>query len=229
MLRKAGSSAAAFSLGALFLLALALSPIASAQEGHFDASVNAAAVFTMQSDGNGVSQSATNGANFFGTFRVKLRARHSLLFNYGRAKDSQVYQTGFDFHILNTISEYSGAYMFSPFQKGRFQPFVLAGAGALTFSPRSTWIVLPDINGLPNRVQLDLGAAKQTKPAFLYGAGLDYQLPVVHHLAVRLQYRGFIYNAPDFAIDATSGSSVSLFTGAKGHMAEPSVGLVYQF
>jgi opacity protein-like surface antigen len=197
-------------------------------QGHFDASFNGAAVFTKESDGNGIRQSATTGANYFGTFRARFTPRHSLVFNYGRAKDSQVYQTAFDFHVLTTITEYSGAYVYSPFQKGRFEPFVLVGAAALRFNPSSTWVVLPDFtDNVPNRVSIDLGAVKQTEPALLYGVGVDYQLH--GRLALRLQYRGFFYKAPDFNVNTDSGGAVSFATASRGHMAEPSIGLVFRF
>jgi opacity protein-like surface antigen len=197
-------------------------------DGHFDASFNGAAVFTKESDGNGIRQSATKGSSYFGTFRAKFNAKHSLVFNYGRAKDSQIYQTAFDFHVLTTISEYSGAYVYSPFQKGRFEPFVLVGVAALRFNPSSTWVVLPDFaNNIPNRVSINLGASKQTEPAVLYGAGVDYLLH--GRIALRLQYRGFFYQAPDFKVNTTSGGAVSFVTGSRGHMAEPSIGLVFRF
>jgi opacity protein-like surface antigen len=220
MLRRAGLTAAA-----LFLFtSLALSQ----DLRHFDASINGGGVFTKDSDGNGIKQSATAGSNVFATFRVRFNPKHSLLFNYGRAKNSQVYQTGFDFHVLTTITEYSGAYVYNPFQKGRFEPFLLAGAGALAFNPRSTWVVLPDFtNNIPNRIQINLHAAKQTEPAFFYGGGIDYRLP--WRFALRLQYRGFLYNAPSFKVNTTSGGAVSFFTGSRGHMAEPSIGLVFKF
>jgi hypothetical protein len=38
-----------------------------------------------------------------------------------------------------------------------------------------------------------------------------------------LQYRGLLYKAPDFRVPSL------LFTGAKGHMAEPSAGIVLKF
>jgi len=195
---------------------------------HFDASFNGAAVFTKESDGNGIRQSATIGSNYFGSFRAKFNAKNSLVFTYGRAKDSQIYQTAFDFHVLTTISEYSGAYVYSPFRKGRFEPFALVGVAALRFNPRSTWAVFPDFaNDVPDRVLIDLGAAKQTEIAVLYGAGTDY---VVHgRLALRLQYRGFFYRAPDFKVNTVSGGAVSFATASRGHMAEPSIGLVFRF
>ena len=221
MLKKAGL------LTATLLL---LTSLGLGQDGHYDVSANAAAVFTKQSDGNGIAQSATNGSDYFATIRLKFKPKHSVAFNYGRAKDSQVYQTGFDFHILTNITEYTGAYLYNPLKKGRFEPFVLAGAGALVFNPQSTWVVLPNFtNNVPNRVQIDLGAVKQTEIAFLYGVGVDYQLPRFARFALRLQYRGFLYDAPDFKVNTASGGAVSLFTGAKWHMAEPSIGLVFRF
>jgi len=211
-----------------FLISFFLTPTSLAQDGHYDVAINGAGVFTKQSDGNGIAQSATVGLNVFATVRVKLNDKHSLAFNYGRAKDSQTYQENFDFHVPSQISEFSGAYVYSPFQKGRFAPFVLAGAGALVFNPLSTWIFLPEVNDLPNNVQTNVGARRQTEVAFLYGLGVDYQLPRFSRFALRLQYRGLIYRAPDFDVN-TGTSTVNFFTGARGHMAEPSVGLVFRF
>ena len=196
-------------------------------DGRFDASFNGAAVFTKQSTGNGVRHTATTGSNYFGTFRFRMNPKQSLIFNYGRAKNSQVYQSAFDFHVLTTISELSGAWVYNPFQKGKFEPFVLVGAAALRFSPRSTWVVFPDFGGEPNRVQITLPTAKQTEAALLYGAGLDYHLP--GRFAIRFQYRGFYYGNPDFKVNTNSGGAVSFVTAGKGHMAEPSIGLVFRF
>src|SRR5579863_611059 len=179
----------AFIVAALFLLtSLGLSQ----DDGHFDASFNGAAIFTKESDGNSIRQSATIGANYFGTFRARFNPKHSIIFNYGRAKNSQVFQNGFDFHVLTNITEYSGAWVYNPIQKGKFEPFLLVGVAALGFSPQSTWIIFPDfVGGIPNRVQVSLGAAKQTEAALLYGGGVDYHLPM--KFALRLQYRGFYY------------------------------------
>ena len=215
--------------GSVVLAVLLITALGFSQDdGHFDASFNGAAVFTKESDGNGIRQSATIGANYFGTFRAKFNAKHSLVFSYGRAKNSQIYRTAFDFHVLTTIVEYSGAYVYSPFQKGKFEPFVLAGGAALRFNPRSTWVILPDFtNNVPDRVQINLSAAKQTEAAFLYGGGLDYKLH--DRIALRFQYRGFFYPAPDFKINTASGGAVSFTTSSRSHIAEPSIGLVFRF
>jgi hypothetical protein len=219
MFKKAGSALAVL---------LFLSSLSFGQDGHYDVSVNGSGIFTKQSGANGVTQSATEGAGGFATFRVRFNPKHSLLFNYGRAKNSQVYQTIDSFHVLSNISEYTGAYAFSPFRKGNFEPFVFAGGGWLSFSPRTTWVFFPPLaNNVPNNIQVTLGTAKQSELAVLYGFGTDYKLP--WRFALRLQYRGLFYREPDFKVDASSGSSVSFFTGAKGHMAEPSIGLVFSF
>ena len=219
MLKKAGSALAVL---------LFLSSLSFGQDGHYDVSVSGSAIFSKQSSGNGITQSATNGAGGFATIRVKFNPKHSLLFNYGRAKNSQVYQSIDNFHVLDNISEYTGAYVFSPFRKGKFEPFVFAGGGWLRFSPRSTWVFFPPLaNNVPNNIEVELGAVKQSQLAVLYGFGTDYKLP--WRFALRLQYRGLFYREPDFKVDANSGSSVSFFTGARGHMAEPSVGIVFRF
>jgi len=217
------------SASAVLASLLVLTSIGLAQDGHFDASVNDSGVFTKTSDGNGVSQSATDGSNIFGAIRVKFNPKHSVLFNFGRAKNSQVFQAGDSFHVQNTIAEYTGAYMFSPFRHGKWEPFVLAGGGVLRFSPGSTYVFLPELpNNVPDHVLVDVGASTQTRTAFLYGLGVDYR--VYWRFSLRLQYRGLLYKAPDFHVEtSTTGSRLSFFTGAYGHMAEPSIGLVFRF
>jgi len=146
--------------------------------------------------------------------------------NYGHTSNSQIYSTPpLTYRIQNTIAEYSGAYVFSFHQSDKIEPFVFAGAAALIFYPSYSLNTVND-------VQTYLPASQQTKPAFLYGGGLDYRIfssiPLVRragftkYLAVRLQYRGLIYKAPDFDVQ-------NLFTGARGHMAEPTIGIVVKF
>ncbi|MGA8154146.1 MAG: hypothetical protein WB952_24580 [Terriglobales bacterium] len=220
MLKKAGPALVVL----LFLSSLSFGQ----DDGHYDFSLSGSAIFTKQSSGDGISQSATNGAGGFATMRVRFNAKHSLLFNYGSGKNSQIYQTFDNFHVLTNLSEYTAAYAYSPFRKGKFEPFVFAGGGWVSFSPRTTWVFFAPLpNNVPNNIQVDLHAVKQSQLALLYGFGTDYKLP--WRFALRLQYRGLFYREPDFKVDASSGSSVSFFTGAKGHMAEPSIGLVFKF
>lgn len=220
MLKKAGILCA----GLVFLTCAAAS-----QDGRFDVSGNLGATFTKTSSGNGINQSATAGSDVFLTVGMRLAPKNSLIFNLGTARNSQTYESNYDFHVLTHTTEYSGAWRFAPVKKGRFEPFVLAGGGVLKFKPQSTWLVLPDLSGnIPNRVQTNLGAQNQTKIAFLYGVGVDYHPPHFWRFSIRLQYRGLLYKAPDFNVNA-NGGSLTLFTGALGHMAEPSAGLVFRF
>jgi len=69
MLRSAGIVLAAV----LLITSLGVSQ----DQGHFDASFNGAGVFTKQSNGNNIQQSATDGANYFGTFRLRFKPKHS--------------------------------------------------------------------------------------------------------------------------------------------------------
>ena len=55
----------------------------------------------------------------------------------------------------------------------KFRPFVLAGGGAMVFDPHDS-----------------AGIDRQTRGAFVYGGGGDY--PLVRHVAIRAQYRGFV-------------------------------------
>jgi len=227
MLKRAGIALAA----TIFLASFFLASTALGQDGRFDASINGGEVFTNTASGNSVLQGATAGPTIFGTFRYKFKSKHSLIFNFGRSKNSQTYETiGRNFHVLSSISEITGAYVFTPLPNRTFEPFFLAGGGALVFSPNSTWVVFPDLpNNVPDRVQVNLGASSQTELAFLYGLGVDYKLPWFSRLSLRLQYRGFLYKAPDFKVDQNSGSTVNFFTDGRQHMAEPSIGFVFRF
>ena len=200
----------------LVIALFALACIASAQErNRFDFGVNGAAVFgkTVTSSNGAVSDTPTKSVEFIGTFRFHFRPKHALEINIGRTRDSQIFSVPPNsFRVLSTITEFTGDYVFTPFSARKFQPFLFAGGGALRFTPGNTYI---------DTFQSSFGAASQTSLAFLYGAGVDY--PVWRMLALRLQYRGLLYKQPDFHVPSL------FFTGAKGHMAEPSVGIVVKF
>lgn len=201
----------------LAITLFALACMASAQEqNRFDFSINGAGVFSKtatSSSGSSISDRPTKSVAYIGTFRYHLTAKHALEINIGHTRNSQIFSVPPDtFRITSAITEYSGAYVFSPFSRGRFQPFLLAGAGGLRFSPGNTYV---------NTFQASFGAAQQTSLAFLYGVGTDYRIWRI--FAVRLQYRGLIYKNPDFKVPSL------FFTGAKGHMAEPGVGIVLKF
>jgi opacity protein-like surface antigen len=95
-----------------------------------------------------------------------------------------------------------------PFSVARMKPYVLAGAGALVFDPTG------------NQGGFVPGTQEQARPAFVYGGGVDYRL--VQHVALRLEYRGFVYDRPDFGLAALSSNVTT-------HTAQPSAGVVFNF
>ncbi len=84
-----------------------------------------------------------------------------------------------------------------------FKPFALAGAGLLFDVP---------ISG-------QTSTTTETKPVFVYGAGLDWGL--LPHIGLRFQYRGNLYKAPDLTKLYTS-------TDAFAHTAEPMIGVYFR-
>ena len=153
----------------------------------------------------------TSGA-VLASFRYHFNRTHGIEVNFGHTHNSQVFTVPPDtFRVDNGITEFSGAYVFSPFHIHRIDPFLLAGGGTLKFNPGSQ-----SIDGNTSA----FGASSQRALAVLYGAGVDYRL--WKRLAVRVQYRGLIYKTPDFTVP-------SLRTGVYGNMAEPTAGLVIKF
>jgi opacity protein-like surface antigen len=179
-----------------------------------EVSLNAAGVFskTVKSTNGVVTDTPTKSLAVFGSVQYRFAPMHSLELTIGHTNNSQVFLVSPDtYRMAGSITEYSGAYVFNPFSTKRWEPFLLGGLGGLRFSPGNTYF-----DGL----QEPFGATQQTSLAFVYGGGADYR--VWRSLSVRLQYRGFLYKAPDFKVQP-------LFTGARGHMAEPSIGIAMKF
>ena len=100
--------------------------------------------------------------------------------------------------------------------------------GTLSFNRRAPGYFCQILFPASQSVQAVLNTSKQTQLMYLYGGGFDYRLP--WRFALRVQYRGLIYNAPSFNVNAgLSGGSINLATGSKGYMSEPSIGLVFKF
>ena len=207
-------------------LVFLLAGVGLSQDNRFDISLNGGAAFTTQSQGNGTTLTPTNSLNILVTGRYRFSARSSVELNYAHTSNSQIYfASPLTYRIHNSIGEYSGAYVFSFLQSARIEPFVFAGAAGLVFYPSY------DSNTVDGVLTI-IPASQQSKPAFLYGGGVDYRvfsrLPLIRrsgvsdHLALRLQYRGLLYKAPDFKVQ-------NLFTGDRGHMAEPMIGIVVKF
>jgi hypothetical protein len=190
------------------------------QDAHYDIAVNGMGVLSKQTTGNQVVQTPTQGYGVAAVGEIRLNSRFAVQANLGHSHNSQKYATGtLDYRIQSTVTELSGALVFRLWQTEKWKPFLFGGGGALFFNPNKTTVI--EENPLsPGEAQENIGAVRQSEIAALYGGGVDH--PLLPRLALRLQYRGLIYSAPSFNVP-------NLFTGHHGHIAEPSVGLVFSF
>jgi opacity protein-like surface antigen len=202
------------SAGKIFAGLFLLTSMALAQAGRSEISLGVTGDFGKETDGNDVVQTSSNSAGLLATFRFSITPKNAAEINYGLTRNTQYYSvtngyTGYQYFyaIQADIDEATVDYVFRPLKVGRLSPFVLAGGGALIFVP----------TGYSYGTNTEV---KQTKGAFLYGGGTDFR--VARNIAVRLQYRGLIYRAPDFAVSGITA-------GASGHIAEPSLALVFHF
>lgn len=122
--------------------------------------------------------------------------------------------------LKTNLHEITGAAVITGGPRHRVRPYGLLGGGAILFRPVNA--PTSQILGLGNT--LGFGPS-ETKPAFLYGAGVDIGLN--RFLAIRAEYRGLIFSAPGFQIPGIS--LLGLSTPGITHMAQPSAGLVWRF
>ena len=183
---------------------IALPAYAQSEAGRQEVAVQASGSFVTTTTQNGIDNTATNSGGVLAGYRYFFSTHHGVEGNYGYALNTQRYTSAAGALGVKTNShEFSGAYVFRmPFR--RFTPFVLAGVGGLVFNPK------------------DFAAAStQTRATFVYGGGADFNL--THHIFMRAEYRGFVYNSPTYDLPALAGLD------RVSHRAEPSVGFGYRF
>jgi opacity protein-like surface antigen len=194
-------------------LVLLLASSARAQEGEFmrnEVGVQGTGFFTKDSQQNGTLQHSTNTGGFLVNYRFHINGWLAAEASYGYDRNTQQdFTPNGNFGVQANVHQATGALVVNlPVSVARMRPYVLAGAGALVFDPTG------------NTGGFVSGAERQARPAFVYGGGVDYRL--VRHVALRLEYRGFVYDRPDFGIAALSSNITA-------HTAEPSAGLVFHF
>jgi outer membrane immunogenic protein len=193
-------------IGASLLL---LSGSAVAQEKRSEISVQGTGFFTKSSEGNGIQNDVTNTGGFLVGYRHSINHWLAGEANYGYSRNTQIYSGLAPSRVQSNVHEASGAAVVKlPPLLFLLHPFVLGGGGVLVFDPTD------------NPGGTVAGASEQTRGTFLYGGGVD--CPLSHHLGLRLEYRGFIYKAPDFNV-------ASLNTDSWTHIAQPSAGIVFRF
>ena len=194
-------------------VALLLASSARAQEQGFmrhEVGVQGTGFFTKDSQQNGTLQHSTNTGGFLVNYRFHINGWLAAEASYGYERNTQEnFTPSGDFGVQANVHQATGAIVANlPISVARMRPYVLAGAGALVFDPTG------NVGGIVS------GAERQARPAFVYGGGVDYRL--VRRVALRLEYRGYVYDRPDFGIAALSSNVTT-------HTAQPSAGLVFHF
>jgi len=179
-----------------------------AQDTRSEVSIQGTGFFTKNSEGKGIHNDPTNSGGILVGYRYQVYRWISAEANYGYARSTQEFSGSTSARVQSNVHQATAAGVAKLPQVLKLQPFALAGGGALVFDPTL------------NRGGSYAGASRQTRGAFLYGAGADY--PVTRYLAVRAEYRGFVYKAPSFGLD-------TLNTNSWTHSAQPSAGIVLKF
>ena len=195
----------------LVLCLMSMATAALAQGSRADISANLTGVFGQTVTGNGIQQTQTNSAGGLLSFRYFVNRYAGIEGNYSYTRNSQDYNFGFGnvVGVKAGVHEVTGAFVLRH-ARGPIQPFVLAGGGVLVFSPTSSAVT-----------STGLSISRENRPTFLYGLGTDLKL--AKSVGLRVQYRGLLYQAPDFH------DTADLHTGQTTHTAVPSVGLVFKF
>ena len=191
------------------LAALLVAPVAHAQT---DVALSLYGAFNGTTNGNGTIQSPANSAGGI----IELRhisnpiVRYEAAYSYNR--DNQTYRSNCVGVTCTSVApvtvsanghEFSGDWIASV-HIANLRPFALAGVGVLFNQPSGS----------------QTETNNETKPVFVYGAGLDWG--VFPHIGLRFQYRGNLYKAPDLTRLYTS-------TNAFTHTSEPMIGAYLRF
>jgi opacity protein-like surface antigen len=172
--------------------------------------VQGTGVFTKDSSSNVLNQHTTNAGGFLVSYRYHFNRWFAADVSYGWNRDTQqnISSTG-SLNVQSNVHQSTVAAVVNlPWSRARFNPYVLAGAGALVFAPtQSTGATVP-------------GAGNQAKATFVYGGGADYNFS--KHLTFRMEYRGLVYGRPDFGVNA-------LRSGLTTNTAQPSAGVIFRF
>jgi len=169
-----------------------------------DVSIQSSVPLVTTTNSQGVQQSSSVNYGILAGYRYFFDKHSGAELTYGYTRNTQTYKLDSgSLGVRNNSDELFAAYVFR-FPAKRWSPFVLAGAGALIFDPRTL-----------------AGASTQTRLGYLYGGGADFNLK--HRVFVRAEYRGVFYNSPTFDMAGLNG--LDRFT----HRAEPSVGFGYHF
>jgi opacity protein-like surface antigen len=198
---------------AIFATMLFASVSLAQEKAKNEVSVQGTGFFTNDTTGNGINQHTTNSGGLLLSYRYRINNFLSADGSYGYSRSTfQNNLAGLGANVQSNVHQITGALVLTPNRKfGLLKPFALAGTGVLNFDPT---------NNLVNAPITAAGASGQNKGVFLYGAGTD--IDINKRFAVRIEYRGLVYDRPDFGLAA-------LNSGRTTHTAQPSAGFVVRF
>ena len=182
---------------------LALGSFVWAQEAKNEVTIQGDGFFTKDSTNKGVENNPTYSGGFLAGYRYNLNNRFALEADYDYFRNSQDYPKSGGTDIKTNVSAITGAAVVKLPEFKKVRPFALAGGGGIIFDPHDAKSI-----------------ETQARGSFVYGGGAD--VPLMKHVALRAEYRGFVYKAPDFD---RSDLKTDKFT----HSAVPSAGLVFTF
>jgi opacity protein-like surface antigen len=166
------------------------------------------ALVTKDTTVDSSSQHSTRSGGLLIGYSYQFNSWAGIEGNYGFSRNTQNYFGSIGQSAIQAdIHEVTGSFVAHiPVNVAKVRPYALAGAGALVFDPTDKLTVN--------------GAARQTKAAFVYGGGVNFDL--THNFGVRAEYRGLVYKVPDFTLNGLNLDKVS-------HLAQPSVGFFVRF
>ena len=160
------------------------------------------------SDAGSIARQSTKSGGFLVGYSYQFNSWAGAEGNYGYTRNTQNYFGSIgQSSIQADIHEMTGSFVAHiPVHVANVRPYALAGAGALIFDPTDKVAVI--------------GVERQTKPTFVYGGGVNFDL--TRNFGVRAEYRGLVYKVPDFTLNNLNLDKVT-------HLAQPSVGFFFRF
>jgi opacity protein-like surface antigen len=184
---------------------------AMAQESRSEISLQGTGFFTKDTSGQGTTETTTNTGGFLVGYRYNLNHWLAAEAVYGYDRNTEhFFGIGGSSRVQANVHQATGGFVVRIPTSPRFRisPYVLAEGGALVFDPTG------------NAFGTVAGAQRQAVGVFAYGGGADF--PLLKHVALRAEYRGLVYSAPDFGVTTLNTNTIT-------HTAQPSAGLVIRF
>jgi opacity protein-like surface antigen len=194
---------------AMFAAVLMFSTAAMAQvELPSQVSIQGTALVTKNTTEGTSSHTSTKNGGFLLGYSYQFNRWAGVEGNYGFTRNTQQFTVPVgNTSVESDFHEITGSFVAHiPVNATKVRPYGLAGAGALVFDPTDRFV--------------GTGAERQTKAAFVYGGGVNFD--VTSKFGVRAEYRGLLYKIPDFNVSDLNIDKIT-------HLAQPSVGFFFRF